>query len=94
MSWNAGWSRTVSSYLQVSHFFSRGFDDPDLDFDGYSLVDAMVSYKLPAGKLDLGIENLTDEDYFTYYSQAARVSDEYNFKGRGRTYTLGYSLDF
>ena len=94
MSWNAGWSRTVSSYLQVSHFFSRGFDDPDLDFDGYSLVDAMVSYKLPAGKLDLGIENLTDEDYFTYYSQAARVSDEYNFKGRGRTYTLGYSVDF
>ena len=30
----------------------------------------------------------------SYYSQAARVSDEYNFKGRGRTYTLGYSLDF
>ncbi len=94
MSWNAGWSPAISSYLQISHFFSRGFDQPNMDFDGYSLINTSISYKLPAGKLDLGIENLTDEDYFSYYSQAARDSDEYNFKGRGRTYTLGYSLDF
>lgn len=94
MSWNAGWSPAISSYLQISHFFSRGFDQPNMDFDGYSLINTSISYKLPAGKLDLGIENLTDEDYFTYYSQAARDSNEYNFKGRGRTYSLGYSLDF
>ncbi|MAX57019.1 MAG: TonB-dependent receptor [Alcanivoracaceae bacterium] len=94
LGWDAAWNSKLASHLQASHFFSRGFDDPDLDFDGYTLVDAMISYQLPAGQIDLGIENLTDEDYFTYYSQAARASDDYNFKGRGRTYTVGYNLDF
>jgi len=57
-------------------------------------VDASLAYQLPAGQLSLGIENLTDEDYLTYYSQAARISDEYYFTGRGRTFTVGYQLDF
>ena len=57
-------------------------------------MDGSVAYRTGAGKLSLGIENLLDKDYFTYYSQSARVSDEYYFQGRGRTITLGYQLDF
>ncbi len=94
LAWSARWNAKLSSHLQYNHYFARDADDPALDFDGHGLVDVSLAYALPAGKLDLGIENLLDKDYFTYYSQAARASDDYYFKGRGRTVTLGYSLDF
>ena len=94
LAWSARWTDKLSSHLQYSHFFARDADNPALDFDGHGLVDVSLGYLLPAGTLDLGIENLLDKDYFTYYSQAARASDDYYFKGRGRTVTLGYSLDF
>ncbi|WP_136065893.1 TonB-dependent receptor [Modicisalibacter radicis] len=70
----------------------RSVDDPELAFDGYTLVDALLGYRLPVGWLRLGIMNLMDEDYLT--SQAARVSDGYDFKGQGRAYPLGYQVDF
>lgn len=94
LGWNAAWTPKLSSYLQASHYFDRSIDDPELEFDGYTLVDASLGYRLPVGQVSLGIMNLMDEDYFTYYSQAARVSDEYYFKGQGRAYTLGYQVDF
>lgn len=94
LSWSAAWSDRLSSHLQTSYYFDRSVDDPELEFDGYPLVDASLAYRLPVGRVSFGIENLTDEDYVTYYSQSARISDEYYFKGRGRTFTLGYQLDF
>ncbi|PMR67574.1 TonB-dependent receptor [Halomonas heilongjiangensis] len=94
LGWSAAWSDRLSSHLQTSYYFDRSVDDPDLEFDGHTLVDASLAYRLPVGSLSFGIENLTDEDYVTYYSQAARNSDEYYFKGRGRTLTLGYQLEF
>lgn len=93
-SWNATWTDRFSTFVQAVHYFDRDVDNAQLDFDGYTLVDASVSYALALGRLRLGVENLLDKDYFTYYSQAARVSDEYYFKGRGRTLTLGYQVDF
>lgn len=93
-SWNANWNEKLSSLLQVSHAFSRSFDNEDLDFDGYTLVDASIGYKLPVGKMNLSVANLLNEDYFTYYSQAAYANDSFYFKGRGRTVTLAYGLDF
>ncbi|HAZ98826.1 MAG TPA: TonB-dependent receptor, partial [Halomonas sp.] len=94
LGWSAVWNDRLSTRLQGSYYFDRSVDNPALDFDGYGLVDASLAYQLPAGQLSLGIENLTDEDYLTYYSQAARISDEYYFTGRGRTFTVGYQLDF
>ncbi|MBD3894926.1 TonB-dependent receptor [Halomonas sp. ML-15] len=94
LGWSAAWSDRLSSHLQASYYFDRSVDDPELEFDGYGLVDASLAYRLPAGKLSFGIENLTDKEYITYYSQSARISDEYYFTGRGRTLTLGYQLDF
>ncbi|RTR00825.1 TonB-dependent receptor [Halomonas nitroreducens] len=94
LGWSAAWSEKLSSHLQYRYYFDRSVDDPELEFDGYGLADASLTYRLPVGRASLGIENLTDEDYFTYYSQAARVSDDYYFKGRGRTLTLGYQVDF
>ncbi|MEL7894129.1 TonB-dependent receptor [Vreelandella neptunia] len=94
LGWSATWNERVSTRLQGSYYFDRSVDNPELDFDGYGLVDASLAYRLPTGRVSVGIENLTDEDYLTYYSQAARISDEYYFTGRGRTFTLGYQLDF
>lgn len=94
LAWSAAWNEKLSSHLQYSRYFDRSVGDPELEFDGYGLLDASLAYRLPVGRTSLGVENLTDEDYFTYYSQAARVSDEYYFKGRGRTFTLSYQLDF
>lgn len=94
LGWSATWNERVSTRLQGSYYFDRSVDNPALDFDGYGLVDASLAYRLPTGRVSVGIENLTDEDYLTYYSQAARISDEYYFTGRGRTFTLGYQLDF
>lgn len=98
LGWSAVWTRKLSSHLQYSRYFDRSFDDPDLEFDGYGLVDASLAYRLPVGRASLGIENLTDEDYFTYYSQSfpqsSALEDDLYFKGRGRTLTLSYQVDF
>jgi len=93
-SWSTKWSSKLQSTLQASHAFDRRFDDPEKEFDGYTLVDAAVGYQLPVGQINVAIANLLNEDYFTYYSQSAYVSDERYFKGRGRTLTVGYGLDF
>ncbi|MEE3118431.1 MAG: TonB-dependent receptor, partial [Pseudomonadota bacterium] len=83
-----------SSLIQASHAFDRDFDDPEKEFDGYTLVDASVGYRLSTGELSLAIANLFNEDYITYYSQSAQVNDTRYFKGRGRTLTVGYAVDF
>jgi len=62
-------------------------------------VDASVGYRLPVGEVSLGIENLLDRDYLTYYSQAANTGSDVTrngrvFNGRGRTLMLGYQVSF
>ncbi|MCC5810772.1 MAG: TonB-dependent receptor [Ectothiorhodospiraceae bacterium] len=96
--WDAGWTPRLATRLQVSHSFSKRFSDqPNSNlerFDGHTLVDASMAYQLPVGSMRLGVENLLDRTYFTYYSQTARDGDDQYFRGRGRTVTLGYTLDF
>lgn len=94
LAWTAHWNDTVSSMLQANHAFDRSFDDEELEFDGYTLVDASVGYTLPVGKVTMSVANLLNEDYFTYYSQSAYKNDDFYFKGRGRTVTLAYALNF
>lgn len=92
--WSADWSGKLASFVQVQHAFNQSFDDPAKAFKGYTLVDATLRYKLPKGQLRLGVANLLDRDYITYYSQSALVEPKRYFAGRGRTVTLGYSLAF
>ncbi|MCQ4268401.1 TonB-dependent receptor [Pseudomonas stutzeri] len=99
LSWQANWNNRLHSLLQANHYASRGFDQAGLNFDGYTLVDASVGYRLPVGEVSLGIENLLDCDYLTYYSQAANTGSDVTrngrvFNGRGRTLTLGYQVSF
>lgn len=92
--WGSTWSDNFSTFLQVQHNFSKNFDDPEKEFSGYTITDLAATYKLPTGKVNMAIENLFNEDYITYYSQSALVNDDRYFKGRGRTVTVGYSVDF
>jgi iron complex outermembrane receptor protein len=94
LAWTANWNNKLSTMLQANHAFDRSFDDAELKFDGYTLVDASMGYQLPVGRLNVSVANLFDEDYFTYYSQSAYKNDDFYFKGRGRTLTLAYGLDF
>ncbi|POE20103.1 TonB-dependent receptor [Pectobacterium odoriferum] len=93
-SWSANWNDKWSSFVQANYAFGRSFDDAGLAFDGYLLMDAAVGYKLPYGRLNVAVANLLDKQYITYYSQAAQANDTRYFSGRGRTVTLGYSIDF
>ncbi|WP_343729761.1 TonB-dependent receptor [Duganella sp.] len=92
--WNASWNDKLSSLLQVQHAFHQRLDDPAKEFSGYTLADASLDYKLDKGAVRLGMANLFDRSYITYYSQSALVEPARYFAGRGRTVTLGYALNF
>jgi len=98
LQWQANWNERLSSFVQATRYFDKIFHDqtnPNLRrFDGYHLVDASLSYRLPAGRASFGIENLLDEKYTTWYSQTTRDGNDQFFSGRGRTFTVGYELDF
>jgi len=92
--WSALWSPQLSTHVQVSHYFDRKFDDPELEFDGMTLVDLSFGYKLSVGRIVGGVENLFDKQYISYNAQASDKRDDRYFAGRGRTLTVGYQVDF
>jgi len=87
-----------SSRLQLAKLFDRTFQggDPRLNFNGYTTVDASLGWMSESvGRIDLGVQNLLDEGYITYYSQTNGPTDNLRyFAGRGRTYTLRYAQSF
>lgn len=97
LSWNADWSSFISTRLQMNVLMDRDFKDDTgatyVDFDGYSTFDASIACNLNSGSLRLSVQNLTNEDYFTWYSQTLG-NDDRNFKGVGRSYNLSYELRF
>jgi iron complex outermembrane recepter protein len=88
----------VSARAQLSHLFDREFagNDPKFDFDGYTLVDLIVSYRTETlGDFSLAVSNLLDEQYITYFSQTASfVSNRDYVSGRGRAITLRWQGSF
>ncbi|MDA0108569.1 TonB-dependent receptor [Vibrio sp. La 4.2.2] len=74
-------------------------DADDRKLEGYTVVDLMGSYKLPVGSLGFGIKNLFNADYQTTWSQRATywysgTPALYDYKGRGRTFTLNYQVKY
>ncbi|MGD8112854.1 TonB-dependent receptor [Vibrio sp. TRT 17S01] len=97
----AGWYDTdLAIKLQSQTMF--GYEDASNNkLDGYTLFDLVGSYQLPVGSLGFGIQNLFNEDYTTAWGQRAQLiysahydSAAYDYKGRGRTYTLNYQVNF
>ena len=86
-----------SARLQVQRLMEREFDghDPRNDFAGYTLVDAVGVWRAPFGDVSLGLQNLLDEEYISYFSDTQAPTDNGRFfAGRGRTVTLGVTRRF
>ena len=70
--------------------------------DDYNTVDFIGSYALPVGMLSFSVENLFDTEYTTAWGQRAQLNYSpnygpqslYDYKGRGRTFGLNYSVIF
>jgi iron complex outermembrane recepter protein len=87
----------VSARLQAQKFEARSFagEVPANGFDGYALADAIVTWRAPAADLSFGIQNLTDEQYITYFSDTQNPTDNLRYwAGRGRTIVLSAARRF
>lgn len=97
VSWDRNWSSIVSSRLQVNHLLDRDFEDSagatTARFDGYTTVDLSSDVRAFGGIVTAAVQNLTNEDYYTYYSQTNPIDIRY-FKGLGRTFRLNYQVSF
>ena len=90
-------SGRFSARAQARMYLEREFNDVSTatDFEGYTLLDAFVSYRADFGEISLAAQNLTDEFYVTYDSDTVRVTDNSRFfSGRGRTFTLSLRSEF
>ena len=76
-------------------------DAADRELDGYTTYDLLIQQQLPVGELGLGVQNLTNKDYTTVWGQRAQLfysayapANTFDFRGRGRTYSLTYNVAF
>ena len=86
-----------SARVQAQYYFSRGFkgQPANADFEGYTIVNALVRYDTGYGALSLAAQNLLNEYYVSYDSDTARTNDNDRFfAGRGRTLTLAWDWHF
>ena len=98
--WDKSWTRALSTRLQSLTHFPRSNPDniPAGDFHGYTLVDLLANYRITEKQtVSVGIENLLDRDYISYYSQTLTGStptDANYYAGRGRTLSIRYRFSF
>lgn len=79
-------------FMNSGNYTVAANDQNGREIKGYTVVDLLTSMKLPKGKIDLGIYNLMNKDYYTVFMQAnARAPWP---KAQGRTISIGYSLDW
>lgn len=94
--WEQDWTPALSTRLQASHSFDRDFDRAGAQvasFDGYTTLDLHARLATEAGNFSLGLENLLDRHYISYFSQTTPANDTYN-AGRGRVLSLSWSRRF
>ena len=97
LSWDRTWSNIVDTRLQANYLFDREVENASgtviNEFDGYATYDLSATIAAFDGTISLAVQNLTDEYYFTYYSQSS-PNDIRNFTGVGRSFNLGYNRTF
>ena len=97
----AGWYEEDLALKVQSQTMFDYKDDSKNELNGYTVFDLVGTYQLPVGNLGFGIQNLLDKDYTTIWGQRAQIlyathyeSAAYDYRGRGRTYTLNYQVKF
>lgn len=96
LSWTQAWREDFATYLQLSRYFGRSFDflgKPGTRFRGYTTADAYARLRSAIGDWTLGVENLANREYITYFSQTLGDDLSY-FAGRGRVVSLTWQLGF
>jgi iron complex outermembrane receptor protein len=97
ISWDSDWNDILTTRLQVNHLLDRKQRNSDNDivneFDGYTTVDFSANIAVFSGQVTLAIQNLTNTDYYSYYSQS-NPNDLRNFKGIGRSFSAAYQISF
>lgn len=97
LSWTQAIGDTLSTRLQVARNGSRRFERLGTQvaaFDGYTTLDALLRWDTGRhGEMTLGVENLLDRQYITYYSQTLGTNATW-FAGRGRTASLAWTRTF
>ena len=84
----------IQSFTFFDETFRANGTEVTARFDGYSTIDASLSADIGVPTLTLSVSNLLDEQYITYFGQAATdLADRY-FAGRGRTLTIGVETRF
>lgn len=92
-------SERWSLRVQGSLLESRDFDGPasrgNANFGGYSIIDLMLGYDSDVGRFQLGVENLFNRDYVSYFSQVetGQGNDTF-FAGTGRSLALSWQRSF
>lgn len=96
-----GWQGNDLALKLQSQTMFNYHDDDDNKLNGYTTFDLVGSYQLPVGSLGFGVQNLLDKDYTNIWGQRAQITysahyaaDAYDYKGRGRTYTLNYQVKY
>lgn len=83
------WSGRIQMFTLDDKSFRNAAGVETARFDGYTVVDATVMAQLNKARVSLGVTNLLDKQFITYYGQAGagNRNDRY-FAGRGRTFML------
>lgn len=97
LSWDRSWSSRIDTRLQMNYLFDRDVKNSSgavtNSFEGYTTYDFNATLAALDGVFSFSVQNLTDEYYFTYYSQSS-PNDIRNFTGMGRSFNLGYARSF
>jgi hypothetical protein len=63
----------LSSRLKIAHLFDGNFRGPDMsadrNFKSNTTLDLFVTVKTELGDFELGLSNLLDKQYLTYYKK-------------------------
>jgi len=87
----------IALRLQAQTFLERDFEgEPAANgFEGYAVLDAVARYQAGFGAVSLGLQNLLDEQFISYFSDTQGPTDNLRyFAGRGRTATLTLTRSF
>lgn len=89
--------KSFSARLQSQH--SMNYTDfAQNKINGFTLFDLVGDVKLSKGVLNFGIQNLLNRDYTTIWGQRSvffyGIPKAFGYLGRGRTFSLGYTVKF
>lgn len=83
--------------MTATHLFSRDYphiNNTPSTFDGYTLVDFSYQQPFYKGTLGLGVNNLLNESYEVFLTDAVLPTSERYTGGRGRNYNISYRFEF